>query len=58
MKNHKEEYITLYPSNWLYNASILGFLKVLEHDKKNDFEIKETLNISKSLLKLSYDGII
>ncbi|MCX7837738.1 MAG: type I-B CRISPR-associated protein Cas8b1/Cst1, partial [candidate division WOR-3 bacterium] len=27
--------ITLYPSNWLYNAGVIGFLKVLETNIKD-----------------------
>jgi len=30
-----EDKITLYPSNWLYNASVIGFLKILNEE---DFE--------------------
>ncbi|MEO0232238.1 MAG: hypothetical protein ABIM29_06825 [candidate division WOR-3 bacterium] len=34
--------ITLYPSNWLYNAGVVGFLRVLEFAGKGDtFEFKD-----------------
>lgn len=33
-----EEKITLYPSNWLYNAGVVGFLRVLEFGGKNQIE--------------------
>lgn len=31
--------ITLYPSNWLYNAGVIGFLKVIEKINKNVGEL-------------------
>lgn len=36
----KNEYIVFYPSNWLYNAGVIGFLKVLEEleDLEEKFE--------------------
>jgi CRISPR-associated protein Cst1 len=33
--------ITLYPSNWLYNAGVVGLLKVLENIKDVKYEIKD-----------------
>jgi len=33
-----EEKITLYPSNWLYNAGVVGLIRVL--DKENIKEIE------------------
>ncbi|MEO0127674.1 MAG: hypothetical protein ABIL44_07995 [candidate division WOR-3 bacterium] len=30
MNDNQEKTITLYPSNWLYNAGVVGFLRVLE----------------------------
>jgi CRISPR-associated protein Cst1 len=51
-----EEKITLYPSNWLYNAGVIGLLKVLEYNKIG-FEINEQVIINKSAIKASYEGI-
>jgi CRISPR-associated protein Cst1 len=51
-----EEKITLYPSNWLYNAGVVGLLKVLEYNKIG-FEINEQVIINKSAIKESYEGI-
>ena len=51
-----EEKITLYPSNWLYNAGVVGLLKVLEYNKIG-FEINEQVIINKSAIKASYEGI-
>ncbi|MEO0290629.1 MAG: type I-B CRISPR-associated protein Cas8b1/Cst1 [candidate division WOR-3 bacterium] len=34
--------ITLYPSNWLYNAGVVGFLRVLEFAEKD--KLKKTLS--------------
>jgi len=31
-------YITLYPSNWVYNASVIGFLKVIQFNNDNIVE--------------------
>ena len=36
-----EDKITLYPSNWLYNAGVVGLLKVLENIKDVKYEIKD-----------------
>jgi len=51
-----EEKITLYPSNWLYNAGVVGLLKVLEYNKIG-FEINEQVIINNSAIKASYEGI-
>jgi len=41
MAVEKERKITLYPSNWLYNAGVVGFLRVLEFGgKRRAFEFK------------------
>ena len=41
-----QNYITLYPSNWLYNAGVIGFLELLnDHDELS--ENKNSLNIFK-----------
>jgi CRISPR-associated protein Cst1 len=36
-----EDKITLYPSNWLYNAGVVGLLRVLENIKDVKYEIKD-----------------
>ena len=37
--------ITLYPSNWLYNAGVVGFLRVLEKNKVSlQFDNEEGLD--------------
>jgi len=51
------EKITLYPSNWLYNAGVIGFLRVLEYKKDKDFKIDECISLDKSAIRKSYDGI-
>ncbi|HXG31090.1 MAG TPA: hypothetical protein VNK81_05550, partial [Thermodesulfobacteriota bacterium] len=33
MSEEKENKITLYPSNWLYNAGVVGLLRILEWAK-------------------------
>jgi CRISPR-associated protein Cst1 len=48
--------ITLYPSNWLYNASVVGFLKVLQYIGIT-FEIDGKLIIDRFAIKESYKGI-
>ncbi|MCD6455092.1 MAG: hypothetical protein J7L62_07310, partial [Candidatus Aminicenantes bacterium] len=35
-----EKELELYPSNWLYNAGVIGFLRVLERGMKNKKEDK------------------
>jgi len=52
-----EDKITLYPSNWLYNAGVVGFLKVLQYNGIN-FEIDGKLIIDRFAIKESYKGII
>jgi len=52
-----ENKITLYPSNWLYNAGVVGLLKVLEYNKIN-FEINERVSINRAAIKESYEGIL
>ncbi|MFN4220144.1 MAG: hypothetical protein ACK4GJ_04400, partial [bacterium] len=45
--------LILYPSNWLYNAGVIGFLKVLEFGGKRDtFQFKEdgSVEIAESAL--------
>lgn len=40
-----DDTITLYPSNWLYNASVIGFLKVMAHGLENgENEVEKWLN--------------
>jgi len=51
-----EKKIILYPSNWLYNAGVIGFLKVLEYNKI-DFKIDEKILMDRSAIKQSYEGI-
>jgi len=51
-----ETKITLYPSNWLYNAGVVGLLKVLEINRVN-FEVNYCISIAKSAITESYDGI-
>ncbi|MFN4226529.1 MAG: Cas8a1 family CRISPR/Cas system-associated protein [Candidatus Ratteibacteria bacterium] len=67
-----ENQITLYPSNWLYNAGVVGFLRVLEEINKkykceefveikldglDDEEIfKKWDEITKKNLRISYEG--
>ena len=51
-----EDKITLYPSNWLYNAGVVGFLKVLQYNGIN-FEIDGKLIIDRFAIKESYKGI-
>jgi CRISPR-associated protein Cst1 len=48
--------IALYPSNWLYNAGVVGLLKVLEYNEIG-FEINEQVIINKASIKASYKGI-
>jgi len=33
----KELMITLYPTNWLYNAGVVGFLQCLEDNNLNKY---------------------
>jgi CRISPR-associated protein Cst1 len=51
-----EEKIKLYPSNWLYNAGVVGLLKVLQYIGIN-FKIDEKLTIDRFAIKESYKGI-
>uniref|UniRef100_A0A7V1EHU2 Uncharacterized protein n=1 Tax=candidate division WOR-3 bacterium TaxID=2052148 RepID=A0A7V1EHU2_UNCW3 len=51
-----ETKITLYPSNWLYNAGVVGLLKVLEFKKKS-FEISDCVQLERHIIKESYNGI-
>ncbi len=39
--------IILYPSNWLYNSGVVGFLRVLEYKK---FKIEELISLGKSVI--------
>ncbi len=43
----KENYIELYPSNWLYNAGVIGFVKVLEEGFFNQDMLKRIFNGNK-----------
>lgn len=50
MENNK---ITLYPSNWLYNAGVLGLLRILEFAKMDNsfkFKMDGSVEIGKSAL--------
>lgn len=57
-KNDNEEYITLFPSSWFYNASVIGFLIVLSDKYNKEIEDNEngwlkndgTVRIPKSVL--------
>ncbi|MGK9475605.1 hypothetical protein [Melioribacter sp. OK-6-Me] len=40
--SEKNNVITLYPSNWLYNASVIGFINSVERIEK-EIDIKESL---------------
>ncbi|MEN3045121.1 MAG: Cas8a1 family CRISPR/Cas system-associated protein [Candidatus Hydrothermales bacterium] len=52
----KENTITFYPSNWLYNAGVIGFLRVLEELKLNkNIYLEEHIEIK--LDKLNIDEI-
>jgi CRISPR-associated protein Cst1 len=51
-----EDKITLYPSNWLYNAGVVGLLKVLQYNKIY-FEIDGKLIIDRLAIEKSYNGI-
>uniref|UniRef100_A0A7V5XFB4 Type I-B CRISPR-associated protein Cas8b1/Cst1 n=1 Tax=Thermodesulfobacterium geofontis TaxID=1295609 RepID=A0A7V5XFB4_9BACT len=51
-----EDKITLYPSNWLYNAGVVGFLGVLEYNKIN-FELNDYVSIERPAIEKSYNGI-
>jgi len=43
MKQTTNDKIILYPSNWLYNAGVVGFLRILEFGNKgNAFEFNDT----------------
>lgn len=53
--------ITLFPSNWLYNSAVIGFLKVLSFGEskrvlKNPYEItaEGSVSISKHHIKVTY----
>ena len=48
--------ITLYPSNWLYNAAVFGFLKVLNF-KNVKFEISGGVSFDRSAIKEGYSGL-
>ncbi|MEO0118727.1 MAG: type I-B CRISPR-associated protein Cas8b1/Cst1 [candidate division WOR-3 bacterium] len=51
--------ISFIPSNWLYNASVIGFLKVLESFDKHSFEFKDggEIEIDRETIKKSYEKI-
>ncbi len=38
--------ITLYLSNWLYNAGVIGFLKLIYHHEKYKFEFNRDGSVS------------
>lgn len=51
--NKNDFKITLYPSNWLYNAGVIGFLRVLKFGKReNSFQFKDDggVEVDKSAL--------
>lgn len=55
MGNNK---ITLYPSNWLYNAGVPGLLRIIESCKKNALEFNGVLQdqtIQNKLLKRNFE---
>jgi len=54
--NNRNNQLILYPSNWIYNASIIGLLKVLELCKIS-FNINKTVSINPSSIKSAYKGI-
>ncbi|MFN4220636.1 MAG: hypothetical protein ACK4GJ_07000, partial [bacterium] len=55
----EQKRITLYPSNWLYNAGVIGFLRILEFGGKINDNIFNESNIvvNRELIKESYDLI-
>ncbi len=58
MNKEIEEKIILYPSNWLYNAGVIGFLKVLEFGKKlneNTVFDQNTVVLHREWIKESYE---
>lgn len=46
------EKITLYPSNWLYNAGVIGFLRVLEKINYKEYEFNEN-----GFIEIKKDGL-
>lgn len=59
LSGHRNSKLILYPSNWLYNASVIGLLKVLEFGGKKGFEFQEggEVELESELLKESYSLI-
>jgi len=55
-KKDTEDKIVLYPSNWLYNAGVIGLLRVLEY-KKISFDISDCVQLERGVIKESYNGI-
>jgi CRISPR-associated protein Cst1 len=51
MSDNNNEYITLYPSNWLYNAGVVGFLSCLD---RGDY----LYNFQNSKYNINDDGTI
>jgi CRISPR-associated protein Cst1 len=54
--NNTNNQLILYPSNWIYNASVIGLLKVLEFCKIS-FNINKTVSIDKLSIKYAYKEI-
>jgi len=59
MSNEKiEKTIELYPSNWLYNAGVIGFLRVLEWGKRSQkFKVKSGFKIKDGKVRINKDII-
>ncbi|MCX8082439.1 MAG: hypothetical protein N3D17_03435 [bacterium] len=58
MANNK---ITLYPSNWLYNAGVVGLLRILEFAGKNNtfqFNNDGSVEIERKVLEESYKLLV
>ena len=58
-KETKDRYIELYPSNWLYNAGVVGFLMILDNQgiDKHSFFVKDGTvkgSISENLFESNY----
>ncbi|MDW8114490.1 MAG: Cas8a1 family CRISPR/Cas system-associated protein [candidate division WOR-3 bacterium] len=50
--------ITLYPSNWLYNAGVIGFLKVLEEVKKlEEYKNKIAISFDEEFIEIKLEGL-
>ncbi len=55
MNEEKENKITLYPSNWLYNAGVVGLLRVLGNAAYN---VNSCLKISGEVQLDNFDKLV